>query len=222
MKYKFKFFGKKEDLLDRLVASGADLSRCYVKSYALDNLVELEATEDEYLSICEELGDELYSEGDVSLSRVLVDFLAENNLVMATAESCTGGLIAARIVDAPGASKVFYEGLVTYSNGAKADRLDVSYDTLERYGAVSEQTAKEMAYGLLSENVDIAVSTTGVAGPGGGTPDKPVGLVYIGIAFQAREPIAIKCFYEGNRNDIRRSATHEALYRTYAYLYNTL
>lgn len=222
MKYKFKFFGKKDELQRRLLSSGADLSKCTIRSYALDNSVELEATEEEYMSICDALGDELYSEGDATLSHVLVDFLEENNLVMATAESCTGGLIAARIVDAPGASKVFYEGVVTYSNGSKEDRLNVSYETLEKYGAVSEQTAKEMAYGLLSENVDIAVSTTGIAGPGGGTEEKPVGLVYIGIAFQAREPIAIKCFYEGNRNDIRRSATHEALYRTYAYLYNTL
>ena len=222
MKYKFKYFGTKEELAEKLLLSGVDPASCSVRSYALDNEVELDVSETEYLDVCDALGDALYSEENVSLSHVLVDFLKENNLVIATAESCTGGLVAARIVDAPGASKVFYEGVVTYSNDAKADRLNVSYETLETYGAVSEQVAKEMAYGLLSENVDIAVSTTGVAGPDGGTPEKPVGLVYIGIAFQAREPIAIECRYEGSRNDIRRSAANEALYRTYNYLYSTL
>jgi len=222
MKYKFKYFGTKEELTEKLTLSGADLSNCSVRSYALDNEVELDVTEREYFDVCDALGDALYSEENVSLSRVLVDFLAENNLVIATAESCTGGLVAARIVDAPGASKVFYEGVVTYANEAKEARLNVSEETLEKYGAVSEQTAKEMAYGLLSENVDIAVSTTGIAGPDGGTPEKPVGLVYIGIAFRGEEPFAIECRYAGSRNDIRRSAANEALYRTYNYLYSTL
>lgn len=221
MKRKIKFFGTEEELQARLASSGV---RCSVgvRSYALDNEVELDVEDEEYYEICDALGNELYSEENVSISRVLVDFLKENNLVIATAESCTGGLVAARIVDVPGASDVFYEGVVTYSNEAKMSRLDVSADTLEAYGAVSAETAKEMAYGLLNENVDIGVSTTGIAGPDGGSEEKPVGLVYIGIAFRGAEPIALKRIYTGTRNNIRRSATNEALYRTYEYLYETL
>ncbi len=222
MRYKLKFFGTQEELKRRLENSGADMSRFTIKSYALDNTIEFEGKQSECREVCEALGEELYSEENAPLSKVLVDFLAENNLVIATAESCTGGLVAARIVDVAGASKVFYEGVVTYTNESKADRLSVNGETLKKYGAVSEQTAKEMAYGLLSENVDIAVSTTGIAGPDGGTDDKPVGLVYIGIAFQAREPIAIKRIYSGTRNEIRRSAANEAIYRTYEYLFDTL
>ena len=222
MKYKIKYFGSTEELKSRLADTGLGAERFTVKSYALDNTVEFEARESEFREVCEALGEGLYSEENLPLSKVLVDFLAENKLVIATAESCTGGLVAARIVDVAGASDVFFEGVVTYSNEAKEERLNVSGETLAKYGAVSEQTAKEMAYGLLSENVDIAVSTTGIAGPGGGSEEKPVGLVYIGIAFQAREPIAIKRIYSGTRNEIRRSAANEAIYRTYEYLFDTL
>lgn len=222
MKYKIKFFGTEEDLWNRLAETGAPEGTFSVRSYALDNTIEFNATEREYLEVCDALGEGVYSEDNSSLGKVLVDFLEENNLVLATAESCTGGLVASRIVDVAGASKVFYEGVVTYSNESKMERLSVDGETLNTYGAVSEQTAKEMAYGLLGENVDIAVSTTGIAGPDGGTDDKPVGLVYIGIAFQAKEPIAIKRIYKGTRNEIRRSAANEAVYRTYEFLTNTL
>ncbi len=222
MKYKIKFFGSEEELKSRLNETGIEESRFLIKSYALDNTIEFEARASEFREVCEALGEGLYSEENLTLSKVLVDFLSENKLVIATAESCTGGLVAARIVDVDGASEVFHEGVVTYSNEAKEERLNVSRETLEKYGAVSEQTAKEMAYGLLSENVDIAVSTTGIAGPGGGSEEKPVGLVYIGIAFQAREPIAIKRIYKGTRNVIRRSAANEAIYRTYEYLFESL
>ena len=221
MQYKVKFFGTEQELRRRLAENGIDLDP-YIRGYALDNEVRFTASEEEYYRICDALGDELYSEENVSISKVLVDFLRENGLVIATAESCTGGLVAARIVDVPGSSEVFYEGLVTYSNDAKRERLAVNEDTLETFGAVSEETAKEMAYGLLGENVDIGVSTTGIAGPGGGSEDKPVGLVYIGIAFRGQDPIALKRVYAGSRNDIRRSATNEALYKTYKYLCDTL
>ena len=221
MQYKVKFFGTEEELRRRLDENGLFVP-VYVRGYALDNEVRFDVSEEEYYRICDALGDEMYSEEDVSISKVLVEFLKENHLVIATAESCTGGLVAARLVDVPGSSEVFYEGLVTYSNDAKRERLAVNDDTLETFGAVSEETAKEMAYGLLGENVDIGVSTTGIAGPGGGSEDKPVGLVYIGIAFRERDPIVIKRIYKGSRNDIRRCAMNEALYRTYKYLCDVL
>jgi nicotinamide-nucleotide amidase len=103
--------------------------------------------------------------------------------MIATAESCTGGLIAAAITDIAGASAVFDRGFVTYSNAAKIDLLGVSATTLDAHGAVSPQTAMEMAAGALARSgVHLAVSVTGIAGPGGGSPEKTVGLVYIGVA----------------------------------------
>lgn len=222
MKRIIKYFGTEEELRRKIADAVPSLTDYKIYHSSLDNRVELDVTEGEYFLICDELGDGLYSEENKNIASVLVEFLEENGLTVATAESCTGGLVASKIVGVSGASKVFYEGLVTYSNLAKETRLNVSEDTLERYGAVSEQTAKEMAYGLLNENVDIAVSTTGIAGPDGGTEETPVGLVYIGIAFQAREPIAIKCNFSGKRNEIRQCAANRALYETYSYLFNNL
>ena len=106
--------------------------------------------------------------------------LLEKNLTIAVAESLTGGLVCSRLVSYPGISKSFLEGFVTYSNESKVRTLKVKKETLEKYGAVSEETAREMAYGAaLVSGADIGVSTTGIAGPDGGSPEKPVGLVYI-------------------------------------------
>jgi nicotinamide-nucleotide amidase len=222
MKRVIKYFGTEEELREKLCSVDSGFFDAAIINSFLDNEVCLEVTDEKYHEICDVLGDELYGEDGAKLEKVLVDFLAGNGLALATAESCTGGMIASRIVDVPGASKVFFEGLVTYSNESKMQRLAVNCETLEKYGAVSEQTAKEMAYGLLNENVDIAVSTTGIAGPDGGTPEKPVGLVYIGMAFQTRDPIAVECRFSGDRNAVRRQAANTALYRVYSYLYNTL
>lgn len=107
----------------------------------------------------------------------------ENNLTLATAESCTGGLLASRITDVAGSSKYFLGGIVSYSNEAKASLLGVSWDTLNTKGAVSRETVIEMAQGARKVfNADIAVSVSGIAGPGGGAPDKPVGTVWVGLA----------------------------------------
>ncbi|WP_019961811.1 CinA family protein [Woodsholea maritima] len=104
-------------------------------------------------------------------------------LMLATAESCTGGLVAASLTDIAGSSDVFERGFVTYSNAAKHDLLGVSADSLADHGAVSKQVAQDMALGALENSLaDIAVSITGIAGPGGGSEDKPVGLVYFGLA----------------------------------------
>ena len=110
-------------------------------------------------------------------------FFRENKLFLATGESCTGGLVSSLLTDIPGSSEFIRANFVTYSNEAKHKYLNVSRETLEKYGAVSEHTAKEAVEGLLKETeADFALMTTGIAGPGGGSKEKPVGLVFIGVA----------------------------------------
>ena len=132
----------------------------------------------------------------------------EKPLTISTAESCTGGMIASKLIEVPGISKNFIESIVSYSNEAKIKRLKVKKETLEKYGAVSEEVAREMLAGL---NTDIGISTTGIAGPGGGTKDKPVGLVYIGIKVKD-EVRVFRRELKGDRNKIRQRAMMHALY----------
>ena len=133
----------------------------------------------------------------------VVAALQKAKQTLATAESCTGGLIAASITAVPGSSTCFGYGVVSYSNQAKMDVLRVQAQTLARFGAVSEQTAYEMAQGLRALSAaDIAVSVTGIAGPGGGSPEKPVGLVYIATA-TAGGVCARRFLFQGDRQDIR-------------------
>ena len=134
--------------------------------------------------------------------------LGEKPLTISTAESCTGGMIASKLIEVPGISENFIEGIVSYSNEAKIKRLKVKKETLEKYGAVSEEVAREMLAGL---KTDIGISTTGIAGPGGGSKDKPVGLVYIGIKVKDEVKI-FKRELKGDRNKIRQRAMMHALY----------
>ncbi|QQS87569.1 CinA family nicotinamide mononucleotide deamidase-related protein [Fusobacterium canifelinum] len=129
-------------------------------------------------------------------------------LTISTAESCTGGMIASKLIEVPGISENFIEGIVSYSNEAKIKRLKVKKETLEKYGAVSEEVAREMLAGL---KTDIGISTTGIAGPGGGTKDKPVGLVYIGIKVKD-EVRVFRRELKGDRNKIRQRVMMHALY----------
>ncbi len=136
------------------------------------------------------------------------------NLMIATAESCTGGLLAACLTETAGASAVFERGFVTYSNQAKSALLDVSPELLARFGAVSEQTARAMAQGALAHsNANITLAITGIAGPGGGSREKPVGLVCFGLATD--QPPAVRSethrFGDPGRGAIRRQATQTAL-----------
>lgn len=134
-------------------------------------------------SLYERLGQYIYGEDDDTPEKVLVRELIAKGLTIATAESCSGGLIASRITDVSGSSAVFNEGFVTYANEAKMKHLGVKKETLDEFGAVSEQTAREMVTGLIAATgSDVAVAVTGIAGPTGGTPQKPVGLVYVGVA----------------------------------------
>ncbi len=147
----------------------------------------------------------------VTLEQSVVDLLLANGLTVTTAESCTGGLLAAKLVNVPGVSEVFKSGHVTYSNKAKHKLLGVKKSSLDKYGAVSECVAKEMAKGAaLAYKADVATAVTGIAGPDGGSEEKPVGLVY--IACNVRGKVKVKEFhFSGDRNKIRESSVIAAL-----------
>ncbi len=152
-------------------------------------------------------GDAIYGEGrDISLPKCVLQLLSENNYTLAIAESCTGGMVSSAITDLPGASDVFLYGAITYANEAKVRMLDVSEETLSRVGAVSEETALQMARGVrLKSGSDIGVATTGIAGPGGGSLEKPVGTVYIAISTKKKETSCRLCL-AGDRHRIRSTA----------------
>lgn len=137
--------------------------------------------------------------------------LEEKRLHVATAESCTGGLIAGTLVNVPGISAWFGEGYVTYSNEAKEKLLGVSHETLVTYGAVSEQTAKQMAEGVAkAAGVEVSIVSTGIAGPDGGTDEKPVGLVYLGC-FCNGVVCVEKHIFDGDRAQVRMQSVRAAL-----------
>lgn len=160
------------------------------------------------------LGESVYavlSAASGSMEEIAGQELTARGLTVATAESCTGGLVAARLVNFPGISAALGEAHVTYANEAKMKYCGVKKETLDAYGAVSEQTAREMAQGLRARSgADIAVSTTGIAGPSGGTKDKPVGLVYVGCA-DARGVRVERLTLNGSRERIRNLAALRAL-----------
>lgn len=146
-----------------------------------------------------------------SIEALLVELLIGEKMKLATAESCTGGLIAQKITSVPGASECFDCGVVTYSNEQKRNLLGVSAETLEQYGAVSEQTALEMCKGVKEvADADFGISVTGIAGPGGGTAEKPVGTVWIGICGKNIHK-AEKFLFDGDRNQVRESTANTAL-----------
>ena len=163
----------------------------------------------------ERLGSYVYGTDNDTPESVLVDLLLKSGKTISAAESCTGGLIASRITDVPGASGVLKESFVTYSNEAKHKYLGVKECTLQEYGAVSEQTALEMAYGLImNTGCDVAISVTGIAGPGGGTPEKPVGLVYTGTALKTENGIITNVRqnnFVGTRDKIKFNAATTAI-----------
>lgn len=151
------------------------------------------------------------TEEDVTLEKAVADLLVANDLTVTCAESCTGGLLSARLINVPGVSEVYKAGVVTYSNKAKRRLLGVKKPTLEKHGAVSAKTAAEMAKGAsVLVKADVAVAITGIAGPDGGTKEKPVGLVYIACAVKD-EVIVKEYHFKGNRSKIRESTVAAAL-----------
>lgn len=152
----------------------------------------------------------MYPEELLAAVKELLDVCHDQNLMLATAESCTGGLIIGSLTAVPGSSNVVDRGFVTYTNQAKNEVLEVPQELLEEYGAVSEQVAKAMAEGALANShADISVSVTGIAGPGGETPTKPVGLVFFATARKGMETEADHVVFDGDRTDVRvKSVAH--------------
>ena len=159
----------------RLRLTGRGQNKIEVESALNDEQAKLEAI----------LGDDIFSEEDIPLEVIVGELLKKKNLTVSTAESCTGGSIAARLTSIAGSSEYFNGGIVAYSNEVKMNLLHVSPETLEVYGAVSEQTVIEMVKGAMKAlKTDCAVATSGIAGPGGGTPEKPVGTVWIAAGYK--------------------------------------
>ncbi|MBS6062423.1 competence/damage-inducible protein A [Criibacterium bergeronii] len=158
------------------------------------------------------LGDNIYAYGeDLTMESVVGRYLMENNLTISTAESCTGGLLSGALINIDGISKVFKTGFTTYTNESKTEFLGVEKALLDKYAAVSKQVAEAMAIGAAKvANTDIALSTTGIAGPTGGTKEKPVGLVYVGLYVKGKTYVK-KLNLMGDRQKIRTRAVREAL-----------
>ena len=177
---------------DPTIATYAKEGECSVRisSMRITGEEAAAAVSDTVARVKEFAGEYLYSEEDKSYPQVIVELLTKEGLMLAAAESCTGGLFAGAITSVPGASEVFERGFVTYSNEAKMEILGVSIETLEKNGAVSEPCAREMALGALKNSqADIAIAITGIAGPDGGTDEKPVGTIFFALAScQAGQP----------------------------------
>jgi nicotinamide-nucleotide amidase len=192
-------YAKEEDTILRITAEAP------TENEALDLIKPVESRLKKIFGI------NIYGEDNAKIEGVLGKMLVDKNYTISSAESCTGGLIAAELVNYPGISQVFKEGAVTYSNEAKMNRLGVKKSTLDKYSAVSYETAKEMAEGIArTSNTDIGIATTGIAGPGGGSPGKPVGLVYIGLCIKGKTKVK-KFQYPGNRATVRKRAVMSAL-----------
>lgn len=161
--------------------------------------------------IMKRMGENVYANGSDNIAEHSAQLLLENNLTVAVAESCTGGEVSSRLIDFPGISSVFLEGFVTYSNEAKMRTLGVMEQTLIAHGAVSAETAEEMARGAaLKTGADIGLSTTGIAGPSGGSEAKPVGLVYIGVYYKGKTEVR-RLNYPGMRATVRERSANSVL-----------
>jgi len=177
----------------------------------LDPAAERRADELER-ALAERLEPYLFARGEQAVEELVLELCRARGLTLATAESCTGGMVAARLTDVPGSSDVFLGGLVAYADGVKRKELGVPVEVLERHGAVSAETAAEMSRGARSRlGADVAVSVTGVAGPDGGSAEKPVGLVYLHAAGPDGER-SVDFNLRGDRETIRRRATVSALH----------
>ena len=183
-----------------------------VTSYASDKKEAAKLVKPVEKELKKRFGSSIYTTDEkVTLERAVMDLLISGSMTLSTVESCTGGLISSRIVSESGASEILKCGFVTYSNESKSKLVGVKKSTLDKYGAVSEQTASEMAKGgAKASGSDVCISVTGIAGPDGGTKEKPVGLVYIGCCVKGK--VTVKEFrFSGNRNKIRNLSATNAL-----------
>ena len=187
--------------------SGVDL-RVTAKGLPPDRANMLVA--DAILKLKSRVGAYAYGDDDADLAAVVLDRCRERKLTLAVAESCTGGMLGERLTNIPGSSEVFLGGVIAYHNDVKKELLGVTADALEKHGAVSEQVALQMAAGIRERTgADVGVSVTGIAGPGGGTPEKPVGLIW--VAVNASDAKARRFHVGGDRAEIRQRAAQAAL-----------
>lgn len=192
-------YAKEDDVVLRITAKGKSEEE-------VEELIK--PVEEEIRTILDEY---IYGVDDITIEEVLGKYLVDNNITISTVESCTGGMVAAKLINYPGISSVFLQGAITYSNEAKMKELNVKKETLDKYGAVSDETAKEMAIGICKKSgARIGISTTGIAGPGGGTEEKPVGLVYFGICIDGVVN-SYRYVFNGDRQKVRQRATNTAL-----------
>ena len=214
----YKIADKGESLVEEaigdhvLAVPGIELGYCARPGEVDVRIVgEAKAIEQADAIIRSTLGSSIFSAADETLEEVIVKLLVQRNQRVAVAESCTGGLLANRITNVPGASAVFFAGYVCYANQAKMDMLDVDPQLIEKHGAVSEQVARALAeHARARARSDYALATTGVAGPSGGSPEKPVGTVYIALAASG-ETIAKKFFFPIDRETFKQIVTQTAL-----------
>ena len=199
-------YAKTGEVLLRITASGDDKEEC--EDLIRKQLDEIENRVGEYIYL---VGDENISSTQTEMNTVVANLLIENKFTIAIAESLTGGKISSMLVEKSGISEAFLEGIVCYSNKSKINTLGVREETLAKFGAVSEEVAKEMALGAAKRlGADFAVATTGIAGPNSDETDKPVGLAYIGI--YAQGDISVReCLFTGDRELIRYRTSVEAL-----------
>ena len=192
-------YAKENDVLLRITAKGNSEKEC-------EDLIK--PIEEDLREIFK---DNIYGQDETSMELEVAKMLCENNMTVATAESCTGGLVVAKLISYPGISSIINASIVTYANEAKVKYADVSEETLKAHGAVSEEVAREMAIGIAKNtNSRIGLSTTGIAGPSGGTEEKPVGLVYVGVSID-EEVIVKKLSLIGERDRIRNKAAISVL-----------
>lgn len=193
-------FAKDGEVEIKIIGKGKDRAEVEEKVEKIVNIIN------------EKFSEFIYGYDNIPIEELVINKLKERQYKIALCESCTGGLITSKLTSISGASEVLDRGLVTYSNQAKIDELGVKPETLNEYGAVSKETAFEMAKGLFEKtNVDLVLSITGIAGPLGGSPEKPVGLVYMCV--MTREKFKIfKNHFSGNRTSIQNRSTMRALY----------
>ena len=207
--------------LNDVVFEGAELNyriyypEIHLKLTAKNKLEEVaKKTVDKYTDLLKDrLGRYVFTTtDDESLEEVVAKLLIENSLTVSTAESCTGGLLASRLTDIAGSSKYFLRGIVSYSNKSKLDLLNVPEKLIIKHGAVSSQVVEAMAEGIKNiSSTDVGVGISGIAGPGGGSEEKPVGTVYIGLAFKDEEVYSERYNFSGTRKDIKLISSEYAL-----------
>ena len=197
-----EFFTDKNITYEFLVKDYGIIVRLQTKSDNKNNVEKIVE------KIYNKQGNKIYGEDNERLETIVVNLLKEMKYKISTAESCTGGVLASQLIAVPGVSDIFYESVIAYANDSKIKRLGVKKKTLEIYGAVSEEVASEMLDGLTTE---VGISTTGIAGPTGGTDEKPVGLVYIGYKINENKYIE-KHLFKGSREEIRYKTALYALF----------